>query len=156
MAPPILLDLTSNIGAEHLATLKDNQSSDDARVQVMSAVNNTFRPEFINRLDDIILFDRLKKSQMSEIVDIQLLGLKKLLKEQNIDIKLSDRGRDFIAKISYDPVFGARPLKRIIQKEVTDNIAEMILSGNLSDNEEINIDFDNNGLIFKKNPARAA
>ena len=93
---------------------------------------------------------------MSEIVDIQLLGLKKLLKEQNIDIKLSDRGRDFIAKISYDPVFGARPLKRIIQKEVTDNIAEMILSGNLSDNEEINIDFDNNGLIFKKNPARAA
>jgi len=151
-----LIILTSNIGAEHLATLKDNQSSDDARVQVMSAVNNTFRPEFINRLDDIILFDRLKKSQMSEIVDIQLLGLKKLLKEQNIDIKLSDRGRDFIAKISYDPVFGARPLKRIIQKEVTDNIAEMILSGNLSDNEEINIDFDNNGLIFKKNPARAA
>ncbi|HIC76986.1 MAG TPA: AAA family ATPase, partial [Candidatus Dadabacteria bacterium] len=91
-----IIILTSNIGAEHLATLKDNQSSDDARVQVMSAVNNTFRPEFINRLDDIILFDRLKKSQMSEIVDIQLLGLKKLLKEQNIDIKLSDRGRDFI------------------------------------------------------------
>ena len=130
--------MQTNFTEEQLK-LKDNQSSDDARVQVMSAENNTFRPEFINRLDDIILVDRLKKNQMSEIVDIQLLGLKKLLKEQNIDIKLSDRGRDFIVKISYDPVFGARPLKRIIQKEVEDNIAEMILSGNLSDNEDLSM-----------------
>jgi ATP-dependent Clp protease ATP-binding subunit ClpB len=134
-----LVIMTSNLGAEFLAAQPEGEDSDAVRDQVMAVVRGHFRPEFLNRIDEIILFHRLRRDQMAAIVDIQFARLKKLLEERKITLELDDSARDWIADKGYDPVYGARPLKRVIQKQVQDPLAEMILAGKVKDGERVPI-----------------
>ena len=144
-----LIIMTSNIGAEFLVALGENEDVDKVRDQVMSLVRANFRPEFLNRVDEIILFHRLKRDQMGAIVDIQVTRLQKLLDERKVVIELSPEARNFLAEKGYDPAYGARPLKRVIQKEVQDPLAGRLLSGEIKDGERIKIGFAKGELTFK-------
>ncbi len=124
-----LIVMTSNLGADFLVNQPDGQDTDAVREQVMGVVRSAFRPEFLNRIDEIILFHRLKKNEMARIVDIQMARLQKLLDERKITITLEPSARDWLAEKGWDPAYGARPLKRVIQKSVQDPLAEMILAG---------------------------
>jgi ATP-dependent Clp protease ATP-binding subunit ClpB len=126
-----LIVLTSNLGGEILARQSEGEDSAALREPVMEIVRAAFRPEFLNRLDDILLFHRLTRGQMSAIVDIQLERLKKLLADRKLTIELDDRARGWLANAGYDPVYGARPLKRVIQRELQNPMASMILEGKL-------------------------
>jgi len=135
-----LIIMTSNLGSEFLVALGENQDVEEVREQVMGVVKTAFRPEFLNRLDDIILFHRLKRANMNAIVDIQMARLKKLLVDRKIEIELTDAARDALADKGYDPAYGARPLKRVIQKQVQDSLAEEILAGNVKDGDSVKVD----------------
>ena len=143
-----LIIMTSNLGAEYLVNQKEGEDSSAVREEVMAVVRAHFRPEFLNRVDEIILFHRLKKAQMGAIVDIQIARLQKLLDERKIALKLDDAARSFLADKGYDPAYGARPLKRTIQKLVQDPLAEMILSGKVHDGQTIPITATGVGLII--------
>ena len=135
-----LIIMTSNLGSEFLVALGENQDVEEVREQVMGVVKSAFRPEFLNRLDDIILFHRLKRANMNAIVDIQMARLRKLLVDRKIEIELSDTARQALADKGYDPAYGARPLKRVIQKQVQDSLAEEILAGNVKDGDSVKVD----------------
>jgi len=135
-----LIIMTSNLGSEFLVNLTEAQDVEEVREQVMGVVKQAFRPEFLNRLDDIILFHRLKRANMSAIVDIQMERLKKLVAERKIEIELSDAARTLLADKGYDPAYGARPLKRVIQKSVQDPLAEEILAGDVKDGDTVKVD----------------
>jgi ATP-dependent Clp protease ATP-binding subunit ClpB len=134
-----LIVMTSNLGADFLVNQPDGQDTDAVRDQVMSVVRSAFRPEFLNRVDEVILFHRLKRAEMSYIVDIQLRRLSKLLEDRKITINLDPAAREWLADKGYDPAYGARPLKRTIQKAVQDPLAELILSGKVKDGETVNV-----------------
>ena len=131
--------MTSNLGSDYLANLGDDQDVDEVRDMVMGVVRAHFRPEFLNRLDDIILFHRLKRSEMGAIVDIQLERLQKLLDERKITLDLDQSARDWLAERGYDPTYGARPLKRVIQRQVQDPLADRILAGEVPDGARVKI-----------------
>ena len=128
-----LIVMTSNLGGEYLANLGENEDVDAVREQVMDVVRAHFRPEFLNRLDEIILFHRLKRGEMGQIVEIQLKRLQKLLDERKITLDLDESARAWLADKGYDPVYGARPLKRVIQREVQDPLADKMLAGEMPD-----------------------
>ena len=132
-----LIIMTSNLGASHLAALDDSETVDKVRQEVLDEVHGFFRPEFINRLDEMILFERLKEDQMGDIVEVQLARLEAILQSQDIHLELSNDARAWLASTGYDSVFGARPLKRVIQKEVQDPLAEKILAGEVTDNSVV-------------------
>lgn len=133
----VLIIMTSNLGSEFLVNLTEDQDVDVARDDVMSVVRTAFRPEFLNRLDDTILFHRLKRSEMGAIVDIQLKRLSKLLADRKITIELDSEAREWLSNKGYDPAFGARPLKRAIQKYLQDLLAEKILGGEILDGAHV-------------------
>ena len=135
-----LIIMTSNIGAQHLLNLANGETVEGASVGVMAEVNAHFRPEFLNRIDEILLFERLKLEDMGAIVDIQMKRLQGWLKEKQITLKLSDAAREHLAKAGYDPSFGARPLKRVIQKLVQDELAKELLGGRMGDGDSVKID----------------
>jgi ATP-dependent Clp protease ATP-binding subunit ClpB len=135
-----LIILTSNLGSQHLAALADGQSVKTVETQVMDVVRAHFRPEFLNRLDEIILFHRLGEEHMAPIVDIQLSRVQKLLKDRKVTLDLNDAARRWLGRVGYDPVYGARPLKRAVQKYVQDPLAEMILRGAVPDGTTVRID----------------
>jgi ATP-dependent Clp protease ATP-binding subunit ClpB len=143
-----LIVMTSNLGSEFLVNLAENQDSDDVKDQVMEVVKRQFRPEFLNRVDDIILFHRLMRQHMGAIVNIQLERLQKLLGERKITLSLSDEAKARLAELGYDPAYGARPLKRVIQKNVQDPLAEEILSGRVKDGDEVQVDVKGGSFIF--------
>jgi ATP-dependent Clp protease ATP-binding subunit ClpB len=151
-----LIVMTSNLGAEFLVNQPEGEDTDAVRDQVMGVVRAAFRPEFLNRIDEIILFHRLKKSEMTSIVDIQMGRLRKLLDDRKIVITLDARAREWLAEKGWDPAYGARPLKRVIQKEVQDPMAEMILSGDVKDGETVTISAGKQGLTFNGKLAQAA
>ncbi|HET8921176.1 MAG TPA: ATP-dependent chaperone ClpB [Xanthobacteraceae bacterium] len=151
-----LIVMTSNLGAEYLVAQPEGEDSDKVRDQVMAEVRAHFRPEFLNRVDEIILFHRLKREQMSRIVDIQFAYLQKLLEERKITIALDAKARDWLADKGYDPAYGARPLKRVIQKSVQDPLAELILSGRIKDGETVKISATRDGLVFNGATVAAA
>ncbi|GAD56881.1 clpB protein [Limimaricola cinnabarinus LL-001] len=128
-----LIVLTSNLGAQALSQLPDGADAGRAKRDVMDAVRAHFRPEFLNRLDETIIFDRLGREDMSGIVEIQLSRLEKRLAGRNITLTLDDSAKAWLAEEGYDPVFGARPLKRVIQRALQDQLAEMILAGDIRD-----------------------
>src|SRR5262249_21227036 len=130
-----LIVMTSNLGSDFLANQPEGQDTDAVRDQVMAVVRANFRPEFLNRVDEIILFHRLKKSEMTKIVDIQMRRLGKLLEDRKITIVLEPSARDWLADKGWDPAYGARPLKRVIPKAVQDPLAELILSGRFKGGE---------------------
>jgi ATP-dependent Clp protease ATP-binding subunit ClpB len=151
-----LIIMTSNLGAEYLVNQPEGQDSDAVRDLVMGAVRAHFRPEFLNRVDEIILFHRLQRKDMERIVDIQIKGLDRLLADRKIVIELDAAARDWLAEKGYDPAYGARPLKRVIQKNLQDPLAEMILSGRLKDGEKVKISANKLGLTFNGKAAAAA
>jgi ATP-dependent Clp protease ATP-binding subunit ClpB len=151
-----LIVMTSNLGAEYLVAQPEGEDTDKVREQVMAEVRAHFRPEFLNRVDEIILFHRLKREQMSRIVDIQMAHLQKLLEERKIAIALDGKAREWLADKGYDPAYGARPLKRVIQKSVQDPLAELILSGRIKDGETVKISSGRDGLIFNGATVAAA
>ena len=143
-----MIVLTSNLGAEFLAALPDGASTEDARDEVMEVVRGHFRPEFLNRLDEIILFNRLGRAQMGAIVDIQLGYLRKLLEGRHIELTLGDPARTWLANAGYDPVYGARPLKRVIQKTLQDRLATMILEGRIRDGDTVMANVEDGEIIL--------
>ena len=151
-----LIVMTSNLGSDFLVNQPEGQDSDAVKDQVMAVVRAAFRPEFLNRVDEIILFHRLKKAEMGRIVDIQISRLQKLLDDRKITIKLDASARDWLAEKGWDPAYGARPLKRVIQKSVQDPLAEMILAGKIKDGEKVNVSGDKLGLTFNGKLAQAA
>jgi ATP-dependent Clp protease ATP-binding subunit ClpB len=143
-----LIVMTSNLGAEYLVNQKDGEDSEAVRDQVMAVVRSNFRPEFLNRVDEILLFHRLRREDMGRIVDIQLQRLLKLLEERKIAIKLEAAAREWLADKGYDPAYGARPLKRVIQKNLQDPLAELILSGKVKDGDTVKVSAGKSGLTF--------
>src|SRR6187397_2353677 len=151
-----LIVMTSNIGSEYLANQKEGEDTDAARPYVMAELRAKFRPEFLNRIDDIILFHRLRRDQMVSIVHIQIGRLQKLLADRKLKLELDDAARTWLANRGYDPTYGARPLKRVIQKSVQDPLAEQILAGKIKDGQKINVSGDKLGLMFNGKLAQAA
>ena len=135
-----LIILTSNLGSQFLTSLGEDQSVKDAEPQVMEIVRSHFRPEFLNRLDEIILFHRLGSGHMAPIVDIQVARIQKLLKDRKIALSLTDAARAWLGRVGYDPVYGARPLKRTVQRYLQDPLAEMILQGEVPDGSMVQVD----------------
>ncbi len=151
-----LIVMTSNLGADYLVNQPEGEDTDKVRDQVMAVVRSAFRPEFLNRVDEIILFHRLKKAEMGRIVDIQMARLQKLLDDRKITITLDPSARDWLAEKGWDPAYGARPLKRAIQNAVQDPLADMILSGQIKDGERVQVSAGKNGLTFNGKLAQAA
>jgi ATP-dependent Clp protease ATP-binding subunit ClpB len=143
-----LIVLTSNLGAQALSQLPDGADASQARRDVMDAVRAHFRPEFLNRLDETIIFDRLARGDMDGIVDIQLAHLRKRLAARKIEIALDDAAKTWLADEGYDPVFGARPLKRVIQRALQNPLAEMLLAGEIKDGETIPVSAGEGGLMI--------
>ncbi|CAN7334928.1 ATP-dependent chaperone ClpB [Bosea sp. LjRoot9] len=133
----VLIIMTSNLGSEYLVNQPEGEDSDAVRDEVMGVVRQAFRPEFLNRIDDIILFHRLQRADMGAIVDIQMTRLAKLLTDRKIVLELSEQAREWLAEKGYDPAYGARPLKRVIQKSVQDPLAELLLAGKVHDGETV-------------------
>jgi ATP-dependent Clp protease ATP-binding subunit ClpB len=151
-----LIVMTSNLGAEYLVQQAEGEDTDKVRDLVMAEVRAHFRPEFLNRVDEIILFHRLKREHMGRIVDIQMQRLQKLLEDRKIVLTLEPKGREWLAEKGYDPAYGARPLKRVIQKSVQDPLAELILSGKIKDGEKVVISAGKQGLVFNGAAVAAA
>ncbi|KQS64407.1 ATP-dependent chaperone ClpB [Rhizobium sp. Leaf371] len=144
-----MIIMTSNLGAEYLTGLAEGEDTDSVREQVMGVVRSAFRPEFLNRVDEIILFHRLKRGEMGAIVDIQLERLKTLLADRKITLELDGDARHWLAERGYDPVYGARPLKRTIQRYVQDPLAEKILAGDIPDGSVVTVLEGSDRLNFK-------
>ncbi|MBV9752343.1 MAG: ATP-dependent chaperone ClpB [Hyphomicrobiales bacterium] len=143
-----LIIMTSNLGAEFLVNQPEGQDSEDVREEVMAAVRSHFRPEFLNRVDEIILFHRLKRSDMTAIVDIQIDYLRRLLSDREINLELDKTARAWLAEKGYDPAYGARPLRRVIQKNVQDPLAEQILAGKLKAGDTASVTLGPDGLLI--------
>ncbi|HYI48307.1 MAG TPA: ATP-dependent chaperone ClpB [Allosphingosinicella sp.] len=135
-----IIILTSNLGSHFLTGLADGQKVEDVEPQVMEAVRGHFRPELLNRLDEIILFHRLAAEHMGPIVDIQVAHVQALLKDRKIALDLSDGARAWLGRVGYDPVYGARPLKRAVQKYLQDPLADAILRGDIMDGQAVRVD----------------
>jgi ATP-dependent Clp protease ATP-binding subunit ClpB len=142
-----LIVLTSNLGTQALSHLPEGADASDAKRSVMEAVRSHFRPEFLNRLDDMIVFDRLTRADMTGIVSIQLKRLEKRLAQRKIALDLDEGARKWLADEGYDPVYGARPLKRVIQRQLQDPLAEMILAGEVKDGDTVHVTAGAEGLI---------
>ena len=149
----VLIIMTSNLGAEYLVNQGEGEDSTAVQDEVMSVVRGHFRPEFLNRVDEIVLFHRLQREDMGAIVDIQMARLARLLEDRKITIDLDAKGRQWLADRGYDPSYGARPLKRVIQKSVQDPLAERILAARLHDGEVVTISADPNGLLINDETA---
>ena len=150
-----LIILTSNLGSQALSHLPEEADSTDARHQVMEAVRGHFRPEFLNRLDEIIIFRRLSRANMDGIVSIQLMRLEHRLAQRKITLDLDQDARQWLADQGYDPVFGARPLKRVIQRALQDPLAELLLSGEVLDGQTVHVGAGDEGLIVGNRVGRA-
>ncbi len=144
----VILIMTSNAGAQFLADQPEGADVEDVRELVLGEVRARFRPEFLNRIDEIILFHRLQKAQMGDIVKIQLKRLERLLADRSISIELDARAQAELARRGYDPTYGARPLKRVIQKDIQDPLARALLEGRIKDGDAVRVTFDGNDFLF--------
>ena len=151
-----IIVLTSNLGSELLAAQPDGQTTALVQAQVMKAVREHFRPEFLNRLDEIVLFARLQRSDMAAIVAIQLARLRALLADRKITLDLDASAVLWLGEAGYDPVYGARPLKRVIQRSLQNPLAGQLLDGSIRDGETIHVGADRDGLVINGRLAEAA
>ncbi|MES1180215.1 MAG: ATP-dependent chaperone ClpB, partial [Hyphomicrobium sp.] len=135
---------------------KEGEETEAVREEVMAEVRQRFRPEFLNRLDDIILFHRLQRADMTKIVDIQIGRLQKLLADRKIKIELDEQAKTWLANRGYDPAYGARPLKRVIQRNVQDPLAEQILAGAVKDGDTVRVSVRDGALTINGWPIKAA
>ncbi len=150
-----LIILTSNLGADVLSQQKEGEDSDAVRDAVMTEVRAAFRPEFLNRLDEILLFHRLSRAHMGSIVDIQIQRLQKLLAERQISLLLDDAARHWLGNAGYDPVYGARPLKRVIQRSLQNPLASLLLEGKIHAGQTVHLSADDKGLLIDGHAADA-
>jgi ATP-dependent Clp protease ATP-binding subunit ClpB len=141
--------MTSNLGT-NLMDGRASQVSDQQREAVMAALRQHFRPEFLNRIDEVIIFHGLTKEHLEQIVDIQVGHLRRLLAERRLEIELSDAAKGLIAEWGYDPAYGARPLKRVIQREIQDPLALRLLQGEFSEGDRVWADARDGRLVFEK------
>ncbi|UVK41793.1 ATP-dependent chaperone ClpB [Mesorhizobium sp. AR07] len=151
-----LIIMTSNLGAEYLVNLGEDQDVDQVRDEVMNVVKASFRPEFLNRVDEVILFHRLRRQDMGRIVKIQLKRLESLLVDRKITLSLDQEAIDWLAAKGYDPAYGARPLKRVMQKELQDPLAEKILLGDILDGSTVKVTAGSDRLNFRSKPTLVA
>jgi ATP-dependent Clp protease ATP-binding subunit ClpB len=151
----VLIVMTSNLGAEYLVNQKEGEDSSAVEGEVMSVVRSHFRPEFLNRIDEIILFHRLRREDMGAIVDIQFKRLAKLLEDRKVVLQLDAKGRQWLADKGYDPAYGARPLRRVIQKWVQDPLAERLLSGRIKDGATVKVSASGGTLTIDDEPVAA-
>ena len=142
-----IIIMTSNIGSEYILTAKDMGS---IKEEITKILRDNFRPEFLNRIDEILTFNRLEKEHIRKIVDIQLKSVAERLQARRLGLKVSDKAKDFLADIGYDPMFGARPLKRAIQAELENKLAREVLEGKFPEGSTILVDKGEDSLIFKK------
>ena len=150
-----IIIMTSNIGSQYILDVAgDDSRYDEMRNRVMEAMRNSFRPEFLNRIDEIIIFHALNRSELRHIVKLQVQRLEKRLGDRKMSLRLADAALDFLAEVGYDPVFGARPLKRAIQRELETQIAKSILRGEFNEGDTIFVDVENERLAFKRLPAQ--
>ncbi len=143
-----IIILTSNLGSDILTTLKEGKDTSSVRNEIMDIVKKHFRPEFLNRLDEIILFHRLARKHMDKIVDVQLNRLNSYLADRRININLDSSAKQFIADKGYDPIYGARPLKRVIQQELQNKLANLILAGEIKDGDNLTVTCKDNSLVI--------
>jgi ATP-dependent Clp protease ATP-binding subunit ClpB len=149
-----IIIMTSNIGSQYILDVAgDDSRYDEMRARVMEAMRNSFRPEFLNRIDEIIIFHGLNRGELRKIVQMQVVRLADRLSDRKMSLRLSEAALDFLAEVGYDPVFGARPLKRAIQRELETQIAKHILRGEFHDGDTIFVDVENERLAFKRLPA---
>jgi ATP-dependent Clp protease ATP-binding subunit ClpB len=151
----VLIVMTSNLGSEYLSAQEDGHDVEEVRPQVMDVVRSAFRPEFLNRLDEILLFRRLSRDNMTGIVDIQLRYLVKLLADRKIMLDLDEKAKQWMANTGFDPVYGARPLKRVIQKHLQNPLATMILEGQVADGDTVTVSAGDGGLVINGKQATA-
>jgi ATP-dependent Clp protease ATP-binding subunit ClpB len=144
-----LIVLTSNLGSDILAAQPEGEDVERARAPVMEAVRHAFRPEFLNRLDEILLFHRLSREHMKGIVDIQLKRLEKMLADRHIALAIDEAARAWLANAGYDPVYGARPLKRAIQRNLQNPLASLLLEGKIADGDTVSVGADRDGLVIQ-------
>jgi ATP-dependent Clp protease ATP-binding subunit ClpB len=147
--------MTSNLGADYLVEQKEGESVDKVRDKVMDVVRRAFRPEFLNRIDEILLFRRLTRDMMVHVVDIQLAALQKMLDERNIRLNLDDKARQYLAETGYDPAYGARPLKRVIQRELQNTLAGLLIEGKIMDDSAVEVTAGKSGLVITPAPLKA-
>jgi ATP-dependent Clp protease ATP-binding subunit ClpB len=148
-----IIIMTSNIGSQYILDIAGDESRyDEMRRRVMEALRNSFRPEFLNRIDELIIFHSLNKQELRQIVQLQVQRLEQRLGERKMSLKISETALDFLAEVGFDPVFGARPLKRAIQRELETPIAKAILRGEFNDGDTIFVDVENERLAFKRLP----
>jgi ATP-dependent Clp protease ATP-binding subunit ClpB len=149
-----IIIMTSNIGSQFILDVAgDNSRYEEMSSRVMEAMRSSFRPEFLNRIDEIIFFHALEKSELRKIVQLQVERLRHRLADRKMSLKLADAALDFLAEVGYDPVYGARPLKRAIQRELETQIAKSILRGEFNDGDTIFVDVENERLVFKRVPS---
>jgi ATP-dependent Clp protease ATP-binding subunit ClpB len=149
-----VLIMTSNVGSQFIAA---EAVEEKAREQVEEALTQTFPPEFLNRIDDVVIFHRLTKEDLGKIVDIQVRALSERVRERGIEIELTDKARELLGNLGFDPTYGARPLKRIIQKQLVDKLALRLLEGEFSEGDTVRVDAAQGELTFSKAaPAKAA
>ncbi len=151
-----IIVLTSNLGSDILAAQPDGDIPPLAQAQVLKVVREHFRPEFLNRLDEIVLFRRLQRAEMARIVEIQLARLRELLQERHITLSLDAGATEWLAEQGYDPVYGARPLKRVIQRSLQNPLAGLLLDGTIHDGETIHVAAGQDGLLINEIAAEAA
>jgi len=144
-----IIVLTSNLGSQYLSSMADDQKMSDVEPQVMEIVRAHFRPEFLNRLDEIILFHRLSADNMAPIVDIQVGRVQKLLKDRKVTLDLTDGARAWLGRVGYDPVYGARPLKRAVQRYLQDPLADLILRGDVPDGSTVKVEDGDGALVLR-------
>ncbi len=150
----VVIIMTSNIGSQYILDIAaDDNQYEEMRSRVMEAMRSSFRPEFLNRIDEAIIFHALQKSELRQIVQLQTKRLEQRLGDRKMSLKLSEGALDFLAEVGYDPVYGARPLKRAIQRELETQIAKGILRGEFNDGDTIFVDIENERLSFKRLPA---
>lgn len=153
-----IIIMTSNLGSQMILedqlkeslSGKSENSYSKTKEKVLTILKDYFRPEFLNRIDDIVVFSPLKANELKLIVDIQIQGLKKRLEERKIQLELSEDSKDHFSRVGYDPTFGARPLKRLIQKELENELAKELIAGKYTDGDTIKVDFNNDKVVFSK------
>jgi ATP-dependent Clp protease ATP-binding subunit ClpB len=151
-----IIVLTSNLGSQAIAELPESADIEAARPAVMRAVRERFRPEFLNRLDEVVLFRRLAREDMASIVQIQLERLRRLLDDRKLRLELDDKAMEWLAEAGYDPTYGARPLKRVIQRNLQDKLASLLLEGAVSEGATLQVTAGPDGLEVRPPLAEAA
>jgi ATP-dependent Clp protease ATP-binding subunit ClpB len=143
--------MTSNVGSQFIVAEADEERM---RAQVEEALSSHFKPEFLNRIDDVVIFHRLTKEQIKEIVDLQVDQLVGRVRERGIEVELTDTARELLANLGFDPTYGARPLKRVIQKRLVDRLALAILEGEFGDGDTVRVDARDGELVFERSGTR--